>query len=45
MRPLIFVGVQGGGREKDGLHVCVASIEVVKPTVGDHLQRNVEERA
>ena len=41
---LTFVCVQKRRGEKDGPHVCVASIEALEPNVGDDIQRNAEER-
>ena len=43
-RPNTFACVQTRREEKDGPHVCVASIEGLEPNVGDHIQRNVDER-
>lgn len=44
VRPLTCIGVQGGRGGKNVPHVCMASIEALEPTVGDYLERAVEER-
>lgn len=43
-RPLVFLSAQRRLGEKDGPYVCVASIEMLEPGVGDDLPHNVEDR-